>query len=78
MAEPKSPGLKDDTFGTVHEFASWDEFFQDCIRLHDRGVPYSLLAPDAGTLARLGPMPTPPWAEMPPLSSKEEGPQSNS
>lgn len=61
MTQPKSPGLQDDYLGTVHEFASWEEFFEDCMRLHAKGVPYSLLKPDEATIERLGPVPVPPW-----------------
>lgn len=61
MMQPKSPGLRDDSLGTEHIFPSWEEFFEDCQRLHAKGVPYSLLAPAPSTLAQLGPMPTPPW-----------------
>jgi hypothetical protein len=53
----------DDYLGEEHVFADWDEFFADCERLHEKGVPYSLLRPAADLIERLGPMPTPPWED---------------
>lgn len=52
---------QDPYVGERHEFTSWEEFFEDCERLHKLGVPYSLLGPDAATLEALGVMPPAPW-----------------
>lgn len=60
---PKSPGLKDEYIGVEHKFADWDEFFEDCQRLHDAGTPYKLLRPSLDLIERLGPMPKPPWVD---------------
>jgi len=56
-----SPHFEEDQFGVEILFSSWDEFFDDCERWHENGVPYRLLNPDPGTVKRLGAMPTPPW-----------------